>query len=119
MLQECNTPTTNQQVVFTYWQHLRLYQDGIHSWWIYCAAPLRETTVGTIAQFPTQTHYPDTDQTKPCRILIRMSNTLGSDKYRFSSWFDLVGIQTADIPQGKHAALLLQPLHHVWVLHPS
>ena len=56
--------------------------DSTHTWWVYSA----DTT-----WFPTQSHYPDTEPTIPCLILIMPSTWLGSDKYQFYTslvWLD-------------------------------
>ena len=37
-------------------------------------------------QYPAQSHYPDTDLTSPCHILMMSNASLGSDKHRF--WCD-------------------------------
>ena len=41
-------------------------------------------------QYPTQSHYPDTELASPCPILLMLSARLGSDKYQFflNHWFD-------------------------------
>ena len=38
---------------------------------------------GTVNCYLTQLHYPDTEPTSPCPILIMPSARLGSDKYQF------------------------------------
>ena len=37
----------------------------------------------TMTQYPTQSHYPVTELTSPCAILLMSSTRLGSDKYQF------------------------------------
>ena len=58
------------------------------------------TTVRTHGDFivlphlNTQSHYPDTERTSPCLILIMPSAGLGSNKYQFySHWFDSTRIR--------------------------
>ena len=65
--------------------------DSAHSWRFYSAAPLGNQTASTMTRFPTHSHYPDTDPTSPCPILIMPSTLLGSDKYPFDKsllWLD-------------------------------
>ena len=55
------------------------------------AAPLEIQAVSTIIWCLTQSHYPDTEPTSHCHILIKPSTWLRSDKYQFhksSIWFD-------------------------------
>ena len=62
-----------------------------HSWWLYSAAPLRNQAAITMAQFPTESHYPVTEPTSPCPILIMPSTKLGSNKYQLYKslvWLD-------------------------------
>ena len=50
---------------------------------------LEHQASGTMTCYLTQSHYPDTEPTIPCPILIILSIRLGSDKYTFLSyWFD-------------------------------
>ena len=44
--------------------------DRMHSWWLYCAASLGQQAARTMTCYPTQSHYPDTEPTCPCSILI-------------------------------------------------
>ena len=42
-------------------------------------------------RYPTQSHYPDTELTSPCPILLMPTTKLGSDKYQFYKslvWLD-------------------------------
>ena len=55
--------------------------DSAHSSLFYSAAPLGNQAISTITRHPTQSHYPDTEPTSPCPILIMLSAWLGSDKY--------------------------------------
>ena len=57
--------------------------DSAHSWWLFDAASLEHQAAGTLICYPTQLHYPDTEQTSHCPILIMMSTRLGSNKYQF------------------------------------
>ena len=47
--------------------------------------------ISTITWYPTQPHYPDTELTSPCPILIIPGTWLGSNKYQFYKslvWLD-------------------------------
>ena len=57
--------------------------DSAHSWWLYSAALLGNQNVGTMTWYPHQSHYPDTDLTSSCPILM-LSARLGSDKCKSS-----------------------------------
>ena len=50
---------------------------------LHCAAPLENQATSTMIKYPTQLHYPATEPTSPCPILIMPSAWLGSDKYTF------------------------------------
>ena len=68
-----------------------LTSDSAHSWWLYSAAPLENQATRTMTQYPTQSHYPDTEPTSPCPILLMPSARLGSDTYQFDKslvWLD-------------------------------
>ena len=51
--------------------------DSVQSWWLYSAAPLGDQT-----WYCYWSHYPDTEPTSTCPILIMPSTWLGSDKYQ-------------------------------------
>ena len=57
--------------------------ESVHSWRLYSAAPLVNQAVSTMTCYPTQSHYPVTEPTNPCPILIMPSTWLGRDKYKF------------------------------------
>ena len=57
--------------------------DSAQSWGLYSAASLEQQATGTIICYTTQLHYPDTETTSPCPMLIMPSARLGSDKYQF------------------------------------
>ena len=59
--------------------------DSVHSWELYSAASLEHQAAGTMTCYPIESHYPDTELTSPCPILIMPSARLGSDKYQFGS----------------------------------
>ena len=64
--------------------------DSAHSWWLYSAAQLGYQAASTMT-CTTQSHYPDTEPTSPCPILLMLSANLGSDKYQFYKslvWID-------------------------------
>ena len=61
------------------------------SWWLYNAALLGDQATSTLTGSPTQSHYPDTESTSSCSILIIQSIWLGRDKYQFVKslvWLD-------------------------------
>ena len=64
--------------------------DSAHSWRLYSAALLGDLATSTVTCYSTQSHYPDTEPTSPCSILIMRGTRLGSNKYQFKShwWFD-------------------------------
>ena len=49
----------------------------------YSAAPLRNQAASTKTQYPTQSHYNDTELISPCPILIMPGARLGNDKDKF------------------------------------
>ena len=64
--------------------------DCVHSWQLYSAASLEHQATVTMTGYPTQLHYPDTEPTSPCTLLIMQSVILGSDMYQFySQWLEL------------------------------
>ena len=69
--------------------------DGEYSWQLYNAAALGDQVAGPMTCYPTQLHYPDTEPTSPCPILIMPSARLGSDRYQFKCfWFDSTRFRT-------------------------
>ena len=67
--------------------------EDAHSWRLYSSAPLRNQATSTVSWYPTQLHYPETEPTSPCPILIMPSNWLVSDMYQFYKslvWLDYV-----------------------------
>ena len=96
--------------------------DSAHSWWLHSAASLGHQTAGTRTCYPTQSHYPDTEPTGPCPILIMPSARLGSDKYKFKvigltrpefkaagSGLESMIFRFPDLPEGEVSTLLIQP----------
>ena len=58
--------------------------DYAHSWELYSAASLGNQADSTMAWYPTQSHYPDTELASPLPLLIMPSTLLGgSGKYQF------------------------------------
>ena len=47
------------------------------------ASHLGNHATSTMTRYPTQSHFPDTEETSPCPILIMPRTRLGSDKYQF------------------------------------
>ena len=67
-------------------------------------------------QFPTQSHYPVTELTSPCRSLIMLSGWVGCNKSKFvRHWFDLTIVSTYGFesppihPKRDTNALLIRP----------
>ena len=91
--------------------------DSSHSWRLNSAASLGQQAAGTMTCYPTQSHYPHTEPTSPCPILIMPSIRLGSNKYQFlSHWFDStkvrkceVWIRTRDLPEREADTLPIRP----------
>ena len=61
--------------------------DSVHWWWLYRVVNL-ESKHNTITRYPTLSHYPDTEVTSPCPILLMLRARLGSNKYQF----DVIGL---------------------------
>ena len=55
--------------------------DSVHSSQLYSAASLGHQATGHMTCYPSQSHYPVTQPTSPCFILIMTSARLGSDRY--------------------------------------
>ena len=51
------------------------------------AAPQGDQATGTMTGYPAESHYPDTELTSPCPILMIPSAQVGSDKYKFGKSF--------------------------------
>ena len=45
--------------------------DSTHSRQLYSATPLEDHTAGTMTRYHTQLHYPDTELTRSCHILVK------------------------------------------------
>ena len=73
--------------------------DIAHSWRLNSV-----TSLGYQAtSYSTQSHYPDTEPTSPCSILIMSSARLGSDKLQFlSHWFDSTSVRTRRVQIQTH-----------------
>ena len=46
-----------------WWRHRHQICIKSQAWWLYSAAPLGSHTVGTMARYSTQSHYPDIELT--------------------------------------------------------
>ena len=67
---------------------------GAHAWGLFSTTPLGDQTVSVMTCYPTQAHYPDTEPTSPCPILIMPSIWLGRDQNQFwSHWFGSAMVQ--------------------------
>ena len=81
---------------FTSWPHLRSYQD---SYWLVTVRThgdfialtlLGHQATSTMIRYPTQSHYPDTERSSLCHILLMLSTWLPEAKsiIFLSHWFD-------------------------------
>ena len=75
--------------------------DSAHSWWFHSAGPLGNQT----ARYLTQSHYPNTDPTSPCSILIMPSTLLESDKYQWKIIGLLVSLKRGSTLSGPNPLL--------------
>ena len=84
--------------------------DSVHLWRLYSAALLEHQATSTMTCYLTQSHYPDTELTSPCPILIIQSIRLGSDKYQFLKSFGLTrpGFQNCKVWIRTHDLQILQ-----------
>ena len=72
--------------------------DSVHSSWVYSAVPLGDQAISTMAWYPTQSHYPDTEPTSLFPNLIMPSIGLWSHKYQFlSHWFDSTRVPNHEV----------------------
>ena len=53
--------------------------DSAHSWRFYSAVSLEHQVASTMTHYPIQSHYPDTEPTRLCPILIMQGIWLRSD----------------------------------------
>ena len=80
----CKVPLVD--CCFTSQQHLRSHKDrchSAHSWWLYNTNLLGNQATSTVTWYPTQSNFPDAEQTGPYPILIMQRAWLGSDNYQF------------------------------------
>ena len=87
MLPGCRTPTTNIYLISHYILHVVIF----NYLYIIAAVPLINQAIGTMTQYSTQSHYPDTDWAMQCPILLMMNARVGTDKYQFYKscvWLD-------------------------------
>ena len=77
-----------------------LTYNSAHSWWLYSAASLENQGTNTMTWHPTQSHYPDSEPTNACPILIMLSTWIGSYKYQlWGHWFDSTRTQMPRSPK--------------------
>ena len=85
---------------FIAWQYQRSYQHANRLVKV-CnqgAAPLRDQASDTMTQYPTQSHYPDTEQTSHCLFLLMLSDRLVSDKNQFDKSLAWLGCDSNSWP---------------------
>ena len=82
--------------------------------------PLANQAAGTTTWYPTQSLYPNTDSTRPCSILIRLSTWLGSDNWQLKkkSFVRVDRKLNSWSPESESSALLIwpPPLMKWWML---
>ena len=61
------------------------HHSSAHSWQLYSTAPLGEQAISAMTRNPTPSHYPDTETTIHCPILVKPSTGLCSDKDHFDN----------------------------------
>ena len=44
--------------------------DSAHSWWLYSTPPLGDQATNIMTWYPSQSHYPDSEWSSPCPIVI-------------------------------------------------
>ena len=81
--------------------------DSAHSWRLYSAVPLGNQTMGIMTRFRTQSHYPDTEPTSPCPILLTLTARLDSDTYQFYKSLLWLGCDSNSWPSTWEACALL------------
>ena len=105
------------------WRGRALTCDSAHSWQLYSTVSLELEAAGTMTCYPSMAHYPDTQPTNPCPVLIMLSARLGSDMYQFSkslvwlnqssktvrSRFEPITFRFLDLPEREADALLIRP----------
>ena len=101
--------------------------DNVQYHVTYSASRLWCQTTSTMTAYPTQPHYPDTELTSTCPILMMLSTWLGSDKSKsLSHWFHSTRFSNpwgSDCPisqSGETDTLLIWPgdlkLCIIWML---
>ena len=124
--------------MFMSWQHLRSYHDWYRLVIVYThcdfivVPTLGYQATGTMTWYPIESHYPYTELTSPCHILIMPSVWLGNDKYALLSHrFDSMRVRTQgfefhNLPRWKTNAQLIWPLRLLvsvdcvtWMCHMS
>ena len=76
--------------------------DSAHSFGLYSVAPLGNQAADTMTLCPTQLHYPHTELTSPCPILLMSFARQGSENYEFyKSLFDSTKNRNPDLLYAK------------------
>ena len=79
---------------------------------IYGAAPLGDQSISTMTWYLTQSHYPTTELTSLCPILLMSSVRLDSDEYQCG--MSLVGLGQVSNTRPPHG----KPALYQWSRHP-
>ena len=78
-------------------QHLRSYQNSYQLGTAHTQGLFAFVT-NTMTWYPTQSHYPDSEPTSRCLILIMPIAQQGNDQYQFwSHWFDTTRVLTREV----------------------
>ena len=97
--------------------YVELSMSALRHVMMLCAALLGDQATSTMTWYPTHPHYPNTEPTSPCPILIMPSVQLGSDKYQlWSHWFDSTRQLEPMRPEWRHSFTLQQDeTVHCWL----
>ena len=88
----------------------KVIRVGTDLWQCALMATLGKEVISTMTCYLTKSHYPDTESTSPCPILIMLSTWLGRDKYQFiSHCFDSTIGSNPRSPTRETSALQIWP----------
>ena len=85
--------------------------NNAHSWWLYSTVPLGNQTINTMTLYQTELHYPDTDTTSPCPILLLLNTWLEATCINsLSHWLDATRVQSHNL---QHMTPVLYQFGHL------
>ena len=90
--------------------------ERVHSWRFYSVPPVVDQATRTMIWYPTQSHYPDTESTSPCPILIIASIWQGSDEV---SVLKSLVIDQGSNPRGSFSHPAWYTLVPVWLINKT